>query len=154
VTEAFLDQASSKFSLSFPDTGGVVDEFRRQMRACVKLLTSPYGKLLSTLLGGIQIDGQLAEAFRSRWLEPRHTEAKEALIDALYGPLYFRLLFGHQRLKTKLSDRVVEMILLRCDPPLPCHPDSTISHSREKLARRVRIVIVLWLRSDIEAPPG
>jgi hypothetical protein len=67
VTEAFLDQASSKFSLSFSETGGVVDEFRRQMRACVKLLTSPYGKLLSTLLGGIQIDGQLAEAFRSRW---------------------------------------------------------------------------------------
>ena len=85
MTEAFLDQASSNFSLSFPDTGGVVDEFRRQMRACVKLLTSPYGKLLSTLLGGIQIDGQLAEAFRSRCLEPRHTEAKEALIDALYG---------------------------------------------------------------------
>jgi Tetracyclin repressor-like, C-terminal domain len=112
VTEAFLDQASSKFSLSFPDTGGVVDEFRRQMRACVKLLTSPYGKLLSTLLGGIQIDGQLAEAFRLRWLEPRRREAKEvlrrgidrgepppgidqeALIDALYRPLYFRLLFG------------------------------------------------------------
>ena len=153
MTEAFLDQASSNFSLSFPDTGGVVDEFRRQMRACVKLLTGPYGKLLSTLLGGIQIDGQLAEAFRLRWLEPRRREAKEvlqrgidrgelapgidqeALIDALYGPLYFRLLFGHQRLTTKLSDRVVEMVLLRCDPPLPCHPDLTISRSREKLAR-------------------
>ena len=79
MTEAFLDQASSKFSLSFPDTGGVVDEFRRQIRACVKLLTSPYGKLLSTLLGGIQIDGQLAEAFRLRWLEPRRREAKEVL---------------------------------------------------------------------------
>ena len=89
-----------------------------------------------------------------RWLEPRRREAKEvlrrgidrgelppgidqeALIDALYGPLYFRLLFGHQRLTTKLSDRVVEMVLLRCDPPLPCHPDLTISRSREKLARR------------------
>lgn len=128
VMEAFLDQASSKLPLPFPDTGSVVDEFRRQMRACVKLLTSPYGKLLSTLLGGIQIDGQLAEAFRLRWLEPRRREAKEvlrrgidrgelppgidqeALIDALYGPLYFRLLFGHQRLTTKLSDRVVEMV--------------------------------------------
>jgi hypothetical protein len=55
--------------------------------ARLQLLTSPYGKLLSTLLGGIQIDGQLAEAFRSTWLEPRHTEAKEALIDALYGPV-------------------------------------------------------------------
>ena len=154
VMEAFLDQASSKLPLPFPDTGSVVDEFRRQMRACVKLLTGPYGKLLSTLLGGIQIDGQLAEAFRLRWLEPRRREAKEvlqrgidrgelapgidqeALIDALYGPLYFRLLFGHQRLTTKLSDRVVEMVLLRCDPPLPCHPDLTISRSREKLARR------------------
>jgi hypothetical protein len=101
------------------------------MRACVKLLTGPYGKLLSTLLGGIQIDGQLAEAFRSRWLEPRRREAKEvlqrgidrgelppgidqeALIDALYGPLYFRLLFSHQRLTTKLSDRVVEMVFGR-----------------------------------------
>ena len=126
--EAFLDQASSKLPLPFPDTGSVVDEFRRQMRACVKLLTGPYGKLLSTLLGGIQIDGQLEEAFRLRWLEPRRREAKEvlrrgidrgelppgidqeALIDALYGPLYFRLLFGHQRLTTKLSDRVVEMV--------------------------------------------
>lgn len=94
----------------------------------MKLLTDPYGKLISTLLGGIQIDGRLAEAFRSRWLEPSRMEAKkvlqrgidrgelppgidqEALIDALYGHLYFRLLFGSQRLTTKLSDCVVEIV--------------------------------------------
>jgi len=128
VMEAFLDQATSKLPLPFPDTGSVVDDFRRQMRSVVKLLTGPYGKLLSTLLGGIQIDGQLAEAFRSRWLEPRRMETKralqrgidrgelppefdlDALVDALYGPLYFRLLFGHQRLTTKLLDCVVEMV--------------------------------------------
>lgn len=63
VMEAFLDQASSKLPLPFPDTGSVVDEFRRQMRACVKLLTGPYGKLLSTLLAAFRLMGSWRRHF-------------------------------------------------------------------------------------------
>ena len=63
VMEAFLDQASSKLPLPFPDTGSVVDEFRRQMRACVKLLTGSYGKLLSTLLAGFRLMGSWRRHF-------------------------------------------------------------------------------------------
>ena len=68
------------------------------------------------------------KTFRSVWMVPRRTAAKAALerhrgrdlradadldllMDALYGPIYFRLLAGHRALSEKFTDALAEVVL-------------------------------------------
>lgn len=69
--------------------------------------------MVRALLGEAQRDPDLAEAFRSRWLESRRTAGRavfaraqrtgqiradleiETAIDLIYGAVYFRLMTGH-----------------------------------------------------------
>ena len=80
-----------------------------------------------------EMDDELAEAFRSRWLAVRREEARqiikrgkargeiradidpEVLLDALYGPLYFRLLIGHAPLTPGYADKLVRLVMSGLD---------------------------------------
>jgi len=117
----------------FPDTGDVREDIRRQMRKFVKELNGPLGCKITMLLGSGQFDEEMAEAFRSRWIEPRRKEARvvlkraaergeirkgidpEVLLDALYGPIYFRLLAGHAPLTRAFADELAELVLSGLD---------------------------------------
>ena len=37
----------------------------------------------------------------------------ESVLDCLYGPLYFRLLIGHEKPSAKYSDQLVDLVLHR-----------------------------------------
>lgn len=76
-----------------------------------------------------QADPEAADAFRTQYLCPRRAEALDALTraqtrgqiraetdletvaDALYGPIYFRLLAGHAPLTPNFADALVETLL-------------------------------------------
>ena len=127
VMDAFL--AATAKEIAFPNTGSAREDIRRQLRSVVKVLNGPRGRTIATLIGVVQSDNELAEAFRTRFVAVRRGEAKavlqqgiengefnpsmdlEAVLDCLYGPIYFRLLIGHEKPSPKYSDQLVDLVL-------------------------------------------
>jgi AcrR family transcriptional regulator len=98
--------------IEFPRKPRYVESIRLQMLALAKAFRGPFGSIIKALLGEAQFDGELAEAFRTRWIAPRREAAKEVIqaairnkelradidldqaLDALYGGIYYRLMIG------------------------------------------------------------
>ena len=126
VLDAFFEEESPLFA--FPDTGNMREDIRRHMRKFVKDLNGPLGCKIAMMLANGQLDEEMAEAFRTRWIEPRRQEARvvikrgvergeirkdvdpEVLLDALYGPIYFRLLVEHAPLTQRFADELAELV--------------------------------------------
>jgi AcrR family transcriptional regulator len=125
--DAFLEVVNPE--IAFPDTGSVIEDFRGQMYKIVKLMNSPRGDVLASVIGCGQSNEELIAAFREHWLTPRRNEAKkifkqgvergelregvdaEVAIDALYSPLFYRLLLKHQPLTDKLVNELVDVVM-------------------------------------------
>jgi AcrR family transcriptional regulator len=125
--DAFLEAVNPE--IAFPDTGSVIEDFREQMYKIVKLMNSSRGEVLASVIGSGQIDAELMAAFREHWLTPRRNEAKkifkqgvergelredidaEVAIDALYSPLFYRLLLKHQPLTEKLVNELLDLVM-------------------------------------------
>lgn len=125
--DAFLEAVNPE--LAFPDTGEAKEDFREQMQKIVKLMNSPRGEVLANVIGCGQADEELIAAFRENWLIPRRKDAKrifqrgvergelregidpEVAIDALYSPLFYRLLLKHQPLTEKLVNELVDLVM-------------------------------------------
>jgi AcrR family transcriptional regulator len=131
VLDAFFEDVSPQ--TSFNDTGNVREDIRLHLRKFVKELNGPLGCKISMLLANGQFDEEMAEAFRTRWIEPRRNEAQavirrgiergevrreidpDVLVDALYGPVYFRLLGEHAPLTENFADTLVELVMSGLD---------------------------------------
>ena len=127
VMDAFL--AAMAPQIPFPDTGSAREDLRRQMRSLVEAMRGRHGRTIATLIGAGQADPELAEAFRTRVVALRRAEARQVLqrgmargdfrskfdpevvLDALYAPLYFRLLVGHAPITAAFADAVVAVVL-------------------------------------------
>ena len=125
--DAFLEAVNPE--LAFPDTGTAKEDFREQMQKIVKLMNSPRGEVLASVIGCGQADEELIAAFRENWLIPRRKEAiailqrgvergelkadvdAEVAIDALYSPLFYRLLLKHQPLTNKFVNELVDVVM-------------------------------------------
>ena len=127
LLEALRDVVAQE--LPFPDTGDLKEDVRRQLRNFVKLLTGRRGGVLKSFVVAAQSDPDVAAAFSNVWVIPRRVAAKavlerhqqeghlpaevdlELLMDLLYGPLYYRLLAGHERLSAAYADQITELAL-------------------------------------------
>ena len=126
--DGFLDRVSG--TLVIPDGLSTREALTWQLRALVDLLQgSAAGPLMRALGAEAQWDPDIARALRERWLAPRRTVAlavlrrgvergeirasadPEVLMDQLYAPVYYRLLFGHGRLDEDLADTLVTTLL-------------------------------------------
>jgi AcrR family transcriptional regulator len=125
--DAFLEAVNPE--IAFSDTGSVIEDFRQQMYKIVKLMNSLKGEVLASVIGCGQSNEELIAAFRDNWLTPRRNEAKkvfqrgiargelrenidvEVAIDALYSPLFYRLLLKHQPLTEKFVNELVELVM-------------------------------------------
>lgn len=112
VMDAFL----AKVELEAPHraTASALDDLRSHMLAVMRLFRGPSGSLVAGLIAEGVLDPEVGEALRTRWVAPRRAEARrvveravaggelptdcdvEALLDGLYGPIYFRLMVGHR----------------------------------------------------------
>ena len=112
----------------FPETGDLRQDLRMQLRNFVKLLTGRRGRIFKAFVAAAQSDPEVAESFRSLWIVPRRSAAihvleryqgrgiredvdLDQLMDALYGPIYFRLLAGHRPMTEEFTDALVDMTL-------------------------------------------
>ncbi|MEM7760351.1 MAG: TetR/AcrR family transcriptional regulator [Cyanobacteria bacterium P01_A01_bin.40] len=124
--DAFLEGVNPE--ITFPNQGSVREDFRKQIRKVVKLMNSPRGEVLASVIGCGQANQELIAAFRENWLLPRREDAKrifqrgvergelqegmdiEVAIDALYSPLFYRLLLKHQPLTDQFVDQLLDVV--------------------------------------------
>lgn len=128
VVEAVLESVQPE--VAFPDTGSVRTDLARQAALLAQVLTGPgTGGALIGLLARAQDDPGLAAALRSGWQEPRRDAGRdvvrravlrgelaadvdvESLLDAVYGAVYLRVLFGHAAVDAAGLADVVDLAL-------------------------------------------
>lgn len=130
VFEAFLSVVEPE--LLFRHDLPIREALRTQMVRVSRLFAGKMGTVLATVIGAGQSEPEMLAAFRRTWVEPRRQEARQLLneamdrgeinrkympdtiLDALYGPLYYRLLIG----RDKLTDDYVDVILNMVFPAL------------------------------------
>ncbi|ULO06518.1 TetR/AcrR family transcriptional regulator [Paenibacillus sp. 19GGS1-52] len=114
IMDGFLSAAAAR--LPVPDTGSVFSDILIHATNLARFLTSPEGKVITEIIGEGQFDPGLAEAYRSRYVNPRRLEARQLLergvqrkelpeqlnielsIDLIYGPIFYRLLLTGEQL--------------------------------------------------------
>jgi AcrR family transcriptional regulator len=114
------------------DAQATVEEaLRQQVGALLDLLSDPAtGSLVRETVALAQSDPDLRSALVSQWLEPRRAIVERVLrravergeihadvdvaaaMDQLFGPLYYRLLFGHAPLEPELAATLVDQMLV------------------------------------------
>lgn len=108
VMDGYLSAASAR--LPVPDTGSVFRDIPSHAGNLARFLVSPEGKIITQIIGEGQFDPGLAEAYRTRYFQPRRAEGRlliergiergelsvdldiDLCIDLLYGPVFYRLL--------------------------------------------------------------
>jgi AcrR family transcriptional regulator len=124
MIDAFLEKTQAK--TDFPNTGSVIEDFKQQIPLLVQAYAGETGHSVASIIAAGQMDEEAAKAFRLRYLAVRRAVAKmliergieqgvfapnldpEVAIDLLYGPIYLRLLVGHQPLDQAFAERLVE----------------------------------------------
>jgi AcrR family transcriptional regulator len=137
---AFL--AATGPRLAFPKTGSAANDMRVQMRRLASVYRGKTGRLVRNLIAAGQGDPAAAAAFVEGYIKPRREVVRkvllrgieagefhagldlEAVIDALYGPVFFRLFISHGPLDQAWMERVAEIVLEGC------RADGALSQSR------------------------
>src|ERR687894_975671 len=107
------------------DTGSAREDLRLRLRGLAHVLAGRSGRFVAALIAESQTDPEVAEALRTHWISARRRETRpllrrgiergelrsdldlEIAIDALYGPVYWRVLTGY----APLSDDFVGKLL-------------------------------------------
>lgn len=128
VIEAFREAVTPE--LPFPDTASLRDDLRTQARNFARVLSGSKGKMLRSFIVAARSDPDVAAAFRSIWSAPRRKEAKKLLrrkqangqlrkdvdpdlvLDALYGPLYYRFLVKNEPPARKYAEALADLVLI------------------------------------------
>jgi AcrR family transcriptional regulator len=127
VIEALRKQVARE--APFPDTGDLAADIHQQLQNFVHFLDGWLGRVFKAFMAAAQSDSAFADSFRADWILPRRAEAREIferhqesgrlannvdlelLLDAMYGPIYFRLLAGHGPLDSAFARSIGDMTL-------------------------------------------
>jgi AcrR family transcriptional regulator len=125
VMDAFLAEVDR--AAPIVDLATARESLTVSMKALARLYRGPYGSTLRVLIGRAQIDSELRSAVMTRWVEPRRAVARsivrrgivskeirggldpDLILDALYGPIYHRLLVPYENIE--LSDSYIENLV-------------------------------------------
>ncbi|MCD9025036.1 TetR/AcrR family transcriptional regulator [Cohnella silvisoli] len=123
VMDGFLSAAAER--LPVPDTGSALNDILIHATNLARFLTSREGTIITELIGEGQFDSGLAEAYRTRYFQPRRLEARLLMergvdrgelkknldialsTDLIYGPIFYRLLVTGE----KLDDSYVQHLV-------------------------------------------
>lgn len=111
-----------------------IENLRHQLLVATDFLSGPHGPIVAGLLGDVQHDAQIAEAFRRRFLAPLVQLTRELLaaaveegdvradldhdllIDSLTGPIYFRLLVTGEPITPETTLQMADTVLRGARP--------------------------------------
>lgn len=126
VMDAFLEEISPKITYRMEDR--VEDTFAAAVRHLVTALKGRRGDLLRHLLGAAQADPQLQAAFWDNWIGPRRQQAMaviadaqergqlpktldaDALVDTIFGAVYYRLMIPYKDLSAAYAESMVRQV--------------------------------------------
>lgn len=112
----------------FGETDDVRADFEAHLRTVIRLFNSPTGRLVREMLATAQSDEGIADEFRERFWAPRRELSRarlargvelgqlrddldtEIVLDAIYGPLWTRLMIGHLPLSSRHAARITDAI--------------------------------------------
>jgi AcrR family transcriptional regulator len=114
--------------LPFPDTGDLREDIRLQLQNFIKLLTGRRARVFTAFVAAAQSDPEVSDTFQRIWREPRRASLKaglerhrgkqmredadlEMVLDAAYGPLYYRLLTGKKKFPEGYAEALTDIIL-------------------------------------------
>jgi AcrR family transcriptional regulator len=127
VMDAFLTHVAPR--IAFPEHPVAVERLRLQMQLLARAFRQEPGLLIRALIAEAQFDEELREAFHDGWIAKRRASAKviiegailagelpndanaDALLDALYGGLYYWLLIDHEVLTEAYVDSLFATVL-------------------------------------------
>lgn len=125
--EAFLAIAEKRSA--FPESGSAIADLRTQVKLLARLLRGRAGRLVAGIIAEAQNDPETKKAFVEGYLKPRRASAArliergmangelrpglevETVCDALYGPLYLRLLLKHGLGDDGTINNLVDIVL-------------------------------------------
>jgi AcrR family transcriptional regulator len=117
-----------------PVTITAEEALRARMRRLIKLVNSLFGKVVSELIAEGQSDPDILREFYERHAELRRAAAvediergkaagefsadtdSELLVDAIFGPVYYRLLLRFAPLTEKYGNDLIDQVLLGVRP--------------------------------------
>jgi len=123
---AFLAQPQSDAPVSRANSARAM--LRAHLRGVIEAFATQRGRQITLTMASADPDSELAKAFRNQVMlksreagrrliergvlsrEIRHDIDVETALDMLYGPLFFRLLTGHQPLSPKLADHLIDVL--------------------------------------------
>ena len=132
---AFL--AATGPRIAFPSTGSAAGDIRAQMRRLASVYRGRTGRIIRDLVAAGHRDPEAAAAFVEGYVKPRRQAVSavllrgieggefgagldvEATIDALYGPVFYRLLVDHGPLGQAWTEHVAAIVLAGCRAPAP-----------------------------------
>lgn len=126
--EAFLVAVVPRLDAARTSTSAIAD-LRLQVHATAGIYRGRVGQLLRELLALGQADPETSRRLRSDFVLPRHHAALatlrraqemgeisaaadlEVLVDALWGPIFHRLLVSHMSIDRRFIDRLLDLVL-------------------------------------------
>ena len=126
AVEAFM--AAVAPSIAFRETASARADIERQMKLLAEAYRGRAGEILKEMIGFSQSDEGMREAFFVGYLKPRREAAKaalqrgidqgefqsnldpEVLVDALYGPLIYRMLTGYYPIDNSFINQIRRVV--------------------------------------------
>jgi AcrR family transcriptional regulator len=121
-------------TLAVPHAVTAEEAIRGQVTELIRLLNGFFGKVARELIAEGQSDPKVLQEYRDRYVSKRRAFTREmiergkasgeirsdvdadALIDRIYGPIYYRLLLQHQPLDTAFGNALVDDVLAGAKP--------------------------------------
>lgn len=126
VMDGFLSAATAR--LPVPDTGSVFQDMLEHATNMARFMTSREGSIFLEIIGEGQTDSALAEAYRTRYIQPRRLEVRGIMdrgakrgelknnldialcTDLVYGPIFYRLLVTGDLVDDKYVQQLVDRV--------------------------------------------
>jgi AcrR family transcriptional regulator len=127
VLEAILAEVSPQ--MPYREATSPLESLRNQMRSFARFLDGPHGRLLVSVVAEGVLDAEIGELYRVHWVKPRRDDARhllgraidagelpknsdiEVILDALFGPLYYRFLVKHAPLTPAFAEAVFVSVM-------------------------------------------
>ncbi|MBI1879775.1 MAG: TetR/AcrR family transcriptional regulator [Chloroflexi bacterium] len=127
ITDSFLELIAPQ--IEFVETGSIREDLRLQMRRLAQVFASKSGRVIAALVAEGHDDAKVSSAFLTHWIAVRRRATRQVLergiaqgelrsdldvdvaMDALYGPIYYRLLVHHLPLDEGFTDKLADHVL-------------------------------------------
>jgi AcrR family transcriptional regulator len=127
VINAFVETVSAELPNEKLDC--LEDYVAGHLHRFTKVLMGRNGRILAAVIAAAQSDNEVAEAYLTHWLRPRRAVSRkilheyqeegqlsqdldiEVVLDAIYGPVHFRLLIRHEEFTLDYARSLAKVIL-------------------------------------------